>query len=134
MSARDTPSKWSVLAIVAVGVFMCTLDSSIVNVSLPAIARHFGVPVNAEAEWVIIAYLVVIASTLLTIGRLADRVGRRPIWLAGLVAFTTGSALCGAAPALGLLIGARVVQGIGASLLMAVSPAMLDRFRVDQTA
>lgn len=119
------PSKWRVLAIVGTGVFMCTLDSSIVNVSLPAIAAHFGVPVGAAVEWVIIAYLVIIASTLLTVGRLADRLGHRPIWLAGLGVFTAGSALCGAAPALWLLICARVLQGIGGSLLMAVSPAML---------
>ena len=113
------------LAIVAVGVFMCTLDSSIVNVSLPAIAKFFGVPVGAEVEWVIIAYLVVIAATLLTVGRVSDRVGKRAIWTAGLVVFTVGSAACGAAPSLPMLIAARVVQGIGGSLLMAVSPAML---------
>jgi EmrB/QacA subfamily drug resistance transporter len=68
---------------------------------------------------------VIIASTLLTIGRLADRIGHRPIWLAGLTVFTVGSALCGAAPTLWLLIAARILQGIGGSLLMAVSPAML---------
>jgi EmrB/QacA subfamily drug resistance transporter len=121
------PSKWRVLAIVGAGVFMCTLDSSIVNVSLPAIAHYFGKPVGAQVEWVIVAYLVTIASTLLTIGRLADRYGHRPIWLAGLAVFTIGSALCGVAPALPVLIGARVLQGIGGSLLMAVSPAMLTK-------
>ena len=121
----DQPSKWTVLAIVAIGVFMCTLDTSIVNVGLPAIAKYFGTEVGAEVEWVLIAYLVVIASTLLTIGRLSDRIGRRPIWLAGLVTFTIGSALCGAAPRLWLLVVARVIQGLGGSMLMAVSPAML---------
>jgi EmrB/QacA subfamily drug resistance transporter len=124
-SATATPSKWKVLAVVGVGVFMCTLDSSIVNVSLPAIAGHFAVPVGAAVEWVVIAYLVVIASTLLTMGRLSDRVGRRTIWILGLMVFTAGSALCGGAPSLALLIAARVVQGIGGSMLMAVSPAML---------
>jgi len=130
--ARDRPaaqprgaSKWAVFAIVGTGVFMCTLDSSIVNLSLPAIAARFGAPVGPEVELVIIAYLVVIASTLLVAGRLSDRVGRRPIWIAGLLIFTAGSALCGAAPSLGVLVGARVVQGLGGSLLMAVSPAML---------
>ena len=78
MTARS-PSKWTVLGIVGTGVFMCTLDSSIVNVSLPAIAKYFGAGVGAEVEWVIIAYLVVIAATLLTVGRLSDRVGRRQL-------------------------------------------------------
>jgi uncharacterized membrane protein required for colicin V production len=63
-------SKWAVLSIVAVGVFMATLDSSIVNISLPAIARAFGVPLSGAVEWVIIAYLVVVAGALLTTGRL----------------------------------------------------------------
>nr|HEX4315609.1 DHA2 family efflux MFS transporter permease subunit [Kofleriaceae bacterium] len=122
---RSEPGKYAMLAIVGLGVFMCTLDTSIVNVSLPAIAQHFGVAMGASIEWVVIAYLVVIASTLLAIGRLADRIGQRPVWLCGLVAFTAGSALCGASPTLWALIAARGVQGIGGAMLMAVSPAML---------
>ena len=114
-----------VLAIVGVGVFMATLDSSIVNISLPAIATYFGVQLNGTVEWVIIAYLVVTAATLLTIGRLADMIGRKPIWIAGMIIFTTGSAICGAAPTLGFLVAARGFQGLGGALLMAISPAML---------
>ncbi len=72
-------SKWAVLFIVAVGVFMTTLDSSIVNISLPTIARAFGVPLSGTVEWVIIAYLVVVAGVLLTTGRLANMIGRKPI-------------------------------------------------------
>ena len=108
-----TTSKWAVLAIVGVGVFMATLDSSIVNISLPAIATYFGVPLNGAVEWVVIAYLVMTAATLLTIGRLADMIGRKPIWIAGLVIFTAGSAICGAAPSLVFLVAARGFQGLG---------------------
>jgi EmrB/QacA subfamily drug resistance transporter len=121
----ETAGKWTVLAIVAVGVFMSTLDSSIVNISLPAIARFFDVALSGAVEWVIIAYLVVIAAVLLTIGRVADILGRKPIWATGLIIFTLGSAVCGAAPSLGLLVAARAFQGLGAALLFAVSPAML---------
>ncbi len=122
---EEHASKWAVLAILAVGVFMATLDSSIVNISLPIIARYFGVPLNGAVEWVIIAYLVVIAGVLLTTGRLSDMIGRKPIWTAGLAIFTLGSAICGAAPSLGLLIAARALQGLGGALIMAISPAML---------
>src|SRR5216684_4497325 len=118
-------NKWAVLAILAVGVFMATLDTSIVNISLPTIARYFGVPLNGAIEWIIIAYLVVIAGVLLTTGRLADMIGRKPIWVAGLIIFTTGSAICGASLSLGMLIAARALQGLGGAFIMAVSPAML---------
>ncbi|HWE63269.1 MAG TPA: MFS transporter [Chloroflexota bacterium] len=118
-------NKWVMLAIVAVGVFMATLDTSIVNISLPSIARYFGVALTGAIEWVIIAYLVVIASVLLTFGRLSDQIGRKPLWMAGLAIFTVGSALCGMAPSLLLLIAARGLQGLGAAMLFAVSPAML---------
>ncbi len=119
------PSKWAVFAIVAIGVFMATLDSSIVNISLPVIARDFGFPLSGAVEWVIIAYLVVTAGVLLTAGRLADMVGRKVVWAVGLGVFTASSAICGAAPSLALLIAARALQGLGGALIMAVSPAML---------
>ncbi len=104
---------------------MATLDSSIVNISLPAIAQYFGVPLNGAVSWVIIAYLVTTASILLTAGRLADMIGRKAVWVGGLILFTGSSALCGLAPWLGFLITARALQGLGGALLMAVSPAML---------
>ncbi len=122
---RGEPSKWAVLVIVAVGVFMATIDSSIVNISLPSIAHYFGVPLSGTVEWVVIAYLVVVAALLLSVGRLADLIGRKTIWSVGLVIFTVGSALCGLAPTLLLLVAARAFQGIGGALLMAVSPVML---------
>lgn len=122
---REHANKWAVLAIVAIGVFMATLDSSIVNISLPSIARYFGAPLSGTVEWVIIAYLVVTAGMLLTTGRLADMIGRKPIWTAGLIIFTLGSAICGAATSLGMLIAARALQGLGGAFIMSTSPAML---------
>ena len=102
-----------------------TADSSIVNISLPTIARHFGVPLSGAVEWVIITYLVTTTAILLTAGRLADMLGRKVVWMAGLSIFTTSSAICGLALSLGMLIATRAVQGVGGALLMAVSPAML---------
>jgi EmrB/QacA subfamily drug resistance transporter len=119
------PNKWAILTVVAIGVFMATLDSSIVNISLPSIAGYFSVPLSGEVEWVIIAYLVATAAILLTAGRLADMMGRKIIWIVGLIVFTASSATCGIAPSLIFLIASRTVQGLGGALLMAVSPAML---------
>jgi EmrB/QacA subfamily drug resistance transporter len=115
------------MSIVAVGVFMTTLDSSIVNISLPKISAAFHVPLNGAVEWVIIAYLVVIASSLLTFGRLTDMLGRKALWTLGLVIFTSSSALCGAAPTLPFLIIFRALQGLGGAMTMAISPAMIMR-------
>jgi len=105
-----SPNKWAVYAVVAVGVLMATLDSSIVNVSLPVIASSFGVPLGGEVEWVVIAYLVTVAALLLTVGRMADVLGRKHVWATGLAVFTVSSALCGAAPSLGSLVAFRALQ------------------------
>jgi EmrB/QacA subfamily drug resistance transporter len=122
---EERANKWAVFALAAPGAFMTTLDSSIVNISLPSIARAFGVSLNGAVEWVIIGYLVVIAAVLLTAGRLADMIGRKPIFIAGIAIFTLGSAFSGAAPSLGILIAARCFQGLGGALLFSVNISML---------
>src|SRR5947209_2542296 len=118
-------NKWIVLALAGSASFMTTLDSSIVNIGLPSIARTFHVGVGGATEWIIIGYLVVIAALLLTFGRLADMMGRKPIFLTGLVVFILGSALSGLAPSLLLLILARLLQGIGGALIFSVNVAMI---------
>ncbi len=123
--ARGTPGKYQVGAIVGLGVFMSSLDSSIVNISLPSIARHFGLPLTGAVEWVVIAYLLTVAALLMTLGRLADMIGFRLLWLTGLVVFTTASAFCGAASSLGELVGFRALQGLGGAMLLSISPALL---------
>src|SRR5438045_7061630 len=100
VARQESQNPWATFALVAVGTFMTMLDASIVNISLPSIARTFHRPVGGAIEWVIIAYLVTIAATLLTFGRLSDMVARKPVWLAGLTLFTVGSGVCGAANSL----------------------------------
>jgi EmrB/QacA subfamily drug resistance transporter len=123
----ERANKWVVLALSGTAAFMTTLDSSIVNIALPSIAHAFGVPLSGRIEWVLIGYLVVIAALLLTFGRLADMLGRKPLFLAGLAVFTLGSALCGAAPSLDTLIAARCFQGLGAAAIFSVNIAMITR-------
>src|SRR5437660_5374387 len=122
---KEQANKWVVLILVALGAFMTTLDSSIVNIGLPAIAHTFGVGVSGAIEWIIIGYLIVIAACLLTLGRLADMVGRKPIYEAGLVIFVLGSIFSGAAPSLVTLIIARLFQGVGGAFIFAVNTAMI---------
>ena len=118
-------NKWIVLVLSGAAGFMTTLDGSIVNIGLPSIARTFHTGVSGATEWIIIGYLVVIAAVLLTFGRLADMIGRKPIFLMGLVVFILGSALSGLAPSLLLLILARLFQGIGGALIFSVNVAMI---------
>ncbi|SRR6266567_2477296 len=121
---QDQTNKWIVLALAATATFMTTLDSSIVNIGLPSIAHTFHTGISGTTEWIIIGYLVVIAAVLLTFGRLADMIGRRPIFLTGLVVFILGSALSGLAPSLLLLILARLFQGIGGALIFSVNTTL----------
>src|SRR5215210_4569585 len=124
-ATQRVPHPAAVVALVWTGLFMTTLDASIVNIGLPTIARAFGTPLSGTVEWVIIGYLVVAAGLLLTIGRLSDMVGRTPIWMTGLGLFTLASVLCGAAPSVQLLILARLLQGCGAAFVLATGTAML---------
>ena len=126
VSTRRAAAGAPVVALVCVGIFMTTLDASIVNIGLPSIARAFNAPLTGTLEWIVIGYLVVIGALLLTFGRLSDMIGRSPIWIAGLVVFTAGSAVCGAAPSLGLLIAARAPQGVGSALILSTSTAILS--------
>ncbi len=123
----ETANKWTVMGIMSIGLFMATLDASIVNISLPKISLSFQVPLNGLVEWIIIAYLIVIAGLLLTLGRLLDLVGLKLIWVVGLIIFTGSSVLCGAAPTLMALVGFRAVQAVGGAMIMASSPVMLSR-------
>jgi drug resistance transporter, EmrB/QacA subfamily len=121
----NATNKWAILCIAASAGFITSLDGSIVNIGLPLISATFHVGVSGPIEWIIIGYLVVVVSILLTCGRLADLIGRKPIFIWGLIVFIIGSALCGLASSLLLLILARLFQGIGASLIFSVNVAMI---------
>jgi len=124
--------KWQIFSLVAVSIFMSTLDSSIVNVALPFIMQDMATDIST-IQWVVLIYLLTVSSLLLTFGRLSDIKGRRPIYVAGFMVFTLGSFFCGMAPSAIFLVMARVIQGVGASMLMACSPALIvDVFEKEQ--
>ncbi|MBW1893274.1 MAG: MFS transporter [Deltaproteobacteria bacterium] len=116
--------KRSIFALVAVGIFMCTLDGSIVNITLPVIMRDLKTSL-ALIEWVVLIYLFIVASLLLSFGRLSDIKGRRWIYTRGLFLFTAGSLLCGMSTNVSWLILSRFFQGVGASMVMACSSAII---------
>jgi EmrB/QacA subfamily drug resistance transporter len=108
--------KWWTLAAVSVGLFMIMLDNTVVNVALPSIRRSLNLSL-ADLEWVVTGYALTFAAFMLTGGKLADLLGRRVVFMAGLVVFTGASLACGLAANGGFLIGARVVQGLGGALM-----------------
>jgi len=116
--------RWWILASVACGTFMAALDSSIVNIALPTLTQELGTTID-RVKWVVILYLLVITCLLLPFGRLSDQWGRKRVFQGGYWVFTLGSLLCSFAPSLHLLVAARMIQGIGASMLMANGPAII---------
>lgn len=116
--------KWWALAAVGSGVLISTIDGSIVNISLNTLVDVFNTSLSA-VEWVVLSYLLTLTCLLLSMGRLGDIVGKRRVYLVGFVIFTVASALCGLAPAIGALIGFRVIQAVGAAMIQAVGPALL---------
>lgn len=119
-----TDRRWWVAINISIGVFMSTLDASVVNISLPTITQALHTHLKAVA-WVVMGYLIIITGCLLLMGRLADLFGQRRIYLLGFSTFTLGSALCGFSPTIYFLIGSRMIQGLGASALMAIGPAIM---------
>src|SRR3954453_6950247 len=119
--AASDRRRWLALALLCVVQFMVVLDVAIVNVALPSIKVDLGFS-QGDLQWVISAYALVFGGFLLLGGRAADMLGRRRIFLVGTVVFTVGSLLAGLAWSEASLIGARSVQGLGASI---ISPAAL---------
>ncbi len=131
MSRTVLPSPRShhglVLLLISLAAFMCALDTTIVNISLPSIAKYFGSDI-ATVSWVSISYLLVLSSTLITFGRVADIRGYKKIYLAGFTIFTMGSLACGLSSSVFMLIVFRVLEGVGAAMLQAIGGAMVVRY------
>jgi EmrB/QacA subfamily drug resistance transporter len=117
--------QWKVLLVTAVAVFMGFLDVTIVNIAFPDVRESFRDSSLAGLSWILNAYNIVFAALLVPAGRLADRVGRRRVFLAGLWTFLAASMACGLAPSVEVLVAARVVQAAGAAALVPTSLALL---------
>ena len=116
--------KWLILSSVSLGSLMATLDGSIVNIALPSIQKDFRIDLTT-VEWVVVAYLLVVGSLLLTMGRLGEVQTFKRVYLVGFAVFTLASVCCGAAPNELVLVFFRAVQAIGAAMIMAMGPAIV---------
>lgn len=121
---RPSRRRWLVLAVLAAVAFMAQLDMFIVNVALPEMGAAFHTPLN-NLSWVLNGYAIVLAALLVPVGRLADQFGRRRFLLAGVVVFTAASAICAIAPTLPVLVAGRVIQGVGAAMIVPTSLGLL---------
>lgn len=124
LTSSQTAIPELALASLSVPVFMSSLDTSIANAGLPALALAFGASFPA-VQWIVLAYLLALTSLIVSVGRLGDQFGRRRLLLAGIALFTAASLACGAAPTLGVLVAARAVQGVGAATMLALSVALV---------
>ena len=124
VEARSSRRRWWALVVVCLGMFMNSLDASIVNVALPAIQRdlHFS---QSSLIWVVDAFLITFASFLLMAGRLGDLIGRKLVFLVGIASFTTASIVCGVAVSPAMLVVGRFVQGVGGAMSASVIIAII---------
>lgn len=111
-------------AMVATGVFLSTMDSSMINIALPYIMRSFDTSLE-HVQWIVLIYLLTISSTLLVWGKIADKFGKGIIYLCGVFIFSFGALCCFFSENIGVLIFSRFIQGFGASMMMATGPAIL---------
>lgn len=121
--ASPTPIRWTVAAL-SLPMLMASLDTSIANIALPTLARTFGASFQA-VQWIVLAYLLAITTSIVGVGRLGDLLGRRTLLSAGITLFTLASLACGLAPDLPVLLAARALQGVGAATMMALGLAFV---------
>jgi EmrB/QacA subfamily drug resistance transporter len=121
---KDYSRKWYVMAAVSMGTLLATIDGSIVNVALPTLVRELQTDFPT-VQWVVLAYLLTLAVLLLSVGRLGDMIGKKRIYTAGFAVFTIGSFLCGLASHVYMLILFRVIQAIGATMILALGTAIV---------
>ncbi|MHB1527261.1 MAG: MFS transporter [Candidatus Dormibacteria bacterium] len=122
--AAKPNAHWYVVGTVCVGAFMGQLDASIVVLALPTLQTSFHATLGA-VEWVSLAYLLVLVAMVTAVGRFADMVGRKLLYIYGFAIFIVGTALCGLAPNIAFLVGFRILQGFGAAMLQANSVALI---------
>ena len=123
-AAEAGTGRWPSLAVLSLAMLLPSLGTSIANVALPTLAAHFDVPM-AGAQWVVISYLLAVTSFIVGAGRLGDQLGKSRVLAAGIAVFAVASAAAAISPNLPFLIAARVAQGAGAAVLMALSIAMV---------
>lgn len=123
---KTLKNRWMILLTIVSMTFMACLDSSIVNVALPVMSAKLNTSM-ASIEWVVTSYLIVISSTILIFGRLGDIKGKTSVFRFGVLLFSAGSLLCGIAYNLPLLVGARMVQAIGAACTMSTSQGIITQ-------
>jgi EmrB/QacA subfamily drug resistance transporter len=123
--ATGHPLRWRTLAVTQLAAFMALLDVSIVNVALPSIERGLGVSAGT-AQWVVSGYALSFGLALVPAGRLGDALGRRRMFMIALAAFVLTSALTGAAPTIGLLIAARLLQGVAGGMLVPQNSGLIQ--------
>ncbi|MFD9126258.1 MFS transporter [Kitasatospora sp. NPDC059571] len=135
MSAESSPEgrrrRLLILAICCLSLFIVGLDNTVVNIALPSIQHDLNAPASG-LQWIIDAYTLVLAALLILSGSVADRIGRRRVFLTGLLVFVLGSLLCSLAPGLGWLIGFRVVQAVGGSMLNPVAMSIITNTFTDR--
>src|SRR5579863_4804116 len=124
-AASDSRRAAAVVGVLALAVFMSSLDLFIVNLAFPYISRQYPDTSLSSLSWVLNAYTIVFAAVLVPAGRWADRIGRRRLFSGGLVLFSFGSVLCGVAPGVAALIAARVIQAAGAGAMVPASLSLL---------
>jgi EmrB/QacA subfamily drug resistance transporter len=124
-----SPARWLALAVLCVSLLMVTLDNTVLNVALPTLVRDLHAT-TTELQWIVDAYVIVFAGLLLVAGSVADRIGRKRVFVAGLIAFAAGSTWAAFSSSVGMLIAARASMGLGGAMMMPSTLSIItDMFR-----